>query len=164
VSHASGSIDTLAVADRLAVVASAMWPIVAGFVLTPFSSGQDAARILSRLRRNAHSDHSESSGPLRSLRRHSSKARGSDVRSDRVAAAATAAGSAFIVVALIDGPLWSRLTFGKWWTWEPVLVAGGFALVGNAGYLAVRALGGHRRQRARRAAIPTLPSTGTCHS
>lgn len=72
---------------------------------------------------------------------------------DRIAGASTEIGVIFVAVCLVTGSLWGRLTWGQFWVWDARLTTTAFLFVTYVGYLAVRALGGTPRQRARRSAI-----------
>ncbi len=63
-----------------------------------------------------------------------------DERLDQVARSAAEGGLVFTAIVLITGPLWARLSWGTWWTWEPRLtltlllffIYVGFFMVRNA--------------------------------
>lgn len=44
-----------------------------------------------------------------------------DERLDAIAVSAAELGTVLISAALITGPLWARIAWGTWWTWEPRL-------------------------------------------
>ncbi|MFP3948042.1 MAG: cytochrome c biogenesis protein CcsA [Gemmatimonadota bacterium] len=44
-----------------------------------------------------------------------------DERLDMAALAAAEGGMVFLTVGLVTGPLWARIAWGTWWTWEPRL-------------------------------------------
>ncbi len=44
-----------------------------------------------------------------------------DEKLDQVGRSAAEGGLAFTTIVLITGPLWARLSWGTWWTWEPRL-------------------------------------------
>jgi heme exporter protein C len=44
-----------------------------------------------------------------------------DDRLDLAARSAAEGGFVFISIMLTSGPLWARLAWGHWWTWEPRL-------------------------------------------
>lgn len=44
-----------------------------------------------------------------------------DERLDMAALSAAEGGMVFLTVALVTGPLWARIAWGTWWTWEPRL-------------------------------------------
>jgi len=44
-----------------------------------------------------------------------------DERLDMAALAAAEGGMIFTTVVLVTGPLWARIAWGTWWTWEPRL-------------------------------------------
>ncbi|TSA53413.1 MAG: cytochrome C biogenesis protein [Actinobacteria bacterium] len=75
---------------------------------------------------------------------------------DRVAGASAEVGVAFMVLTLMSGSLWGRITWGTFWAWDPRLTTTAFLLVTYLGYLAVRGLGGSHQQRARRSAVIAL--------
>lgn len=75
---------------------------------------------------------------------------------DRVAGASAEVGVIFMVMTLLSGSLWGRITWGAYWAWDPRLTTTVFLLVTYIGYLAVRGLGGSLEQRARRSAIIAL--------
>ena len=45
-----------------------------------------------------------------------------DERLDMAALAAAEGGMVFCTIMLLTGPLWARVSWGTWWTWEPRLV------------------------------------------
>jgi len=57
---------------------------------------------------------------------------------DRVAGASAEVGVMFMVITLVTGSLWGRLTWGEFWQWDPRLTTTAFLLVTYVGYLAVR--------------------------
>ncbi len=75
---------------------------------------------------------------------------------DRVAGASAEVGVMFMVITLVTGSLWGRLTWGEFWQWDPRLTTTAFLLVTYVGYLAVRRLDGSIEQRARRSAVIAL--------
>jgi len=75
---------------------------------------------------------------------------------DRVAGASAEVGVMFMVITLVTGSLWGRLTWGEFWQWDPRLTTTAFLLVTYVGYLAVRRLDGSVEQRARRSAVIAL--------
>ena len=75
---------------------------------------------------------------------------------DRVAGASAEVGVMFMVITLVTGSLWGRLTWGEFWQWDPRLTTTAFLLVTYIGYLAVRRLDGSIEQRARRSAVIAL--------
>ncbi|KUO49795.1 MAG: cytochrome C assembly protein [Desulfitibacter sp. BRH_c19] len=44
-----------------------------------------------------------------------------DSKFDRVAASSAELGTLFITIVLLTGPIWARVAWGTWWTWEPKL-------------------------------------------
>lgn len=44
-----------------------------------------------------------------------------DERLDMASVAAAEGGMVFTTVVLLSGPLWARIAWGTWWTWEPRL-------------------------------------------
>lgn len=44
-----------------------------------------------------------------------------DERADMAAVAAAEGGMVFTTIVLLTGPLWGRVAWGTWWTWEPRL-------------------------------------------
>lgn len=76
-----------------------------------------------------------------------------DLRADRVAASAAAAGVIFISLTLATGMLWGKPTWGVWWTWDPRLTTTAILLAIFVGYLAVRGFADDAEQRARWSAI-----------
>jgi len=44
-----------------------------------------------------------------------------DERLDMAAVSAAEGGMVFLTAVLITGPLWARIAWGTWWTWEPRL-------------------------------------------
>lgn len=61
-----------------------------------------------------------------------------DDRLDMVGQAAAEGGLAFFAIGLTTGPLWARLAWGTWWTWEPRLTLSLLAWFIYLGYLLVR--------------------------
>lgn len=45
-----------------------------------------------------------------------------DERLDMAALAAAEGGMVFCTIMILTGPLWARVSWGTWWTWEPRLV------------------------------------------
>jgi heme exporter protein C len=76
-----------------------------------------------------------------------------DLRADRLAASAAAAGVVFISLTLATGMLWGKPTWGVWWTWDPRLTTTAILLAIFVGYLAVRGFADDPEQRARWSAI-----------
>ena len=61
-----------------------------------------------------------------------------DDRLDQIGRAAAEGGLVFFAVGLTAGPLWARLAWGTWWTWEPRLTLSLLAWFIYIGYLLVR--------------------------
>jgi heme exporter protein C len=61
-----------------------------------------------------------------------------DDRLDMVGRAAAEGGLVFFLIGLTTGPLWARLAWGTWWTWEPRLTLSLLAWFIYLGYLLVR--------------------------
>jgi len=61
-----------------------------------------------------------------------------DDRLDAAAEAAAEGGLVFFTIMLIAGPLWARLAWGTWWTWEPRLTSSLLMWVVFVGYFLVR--------------------------
>ena len=61
-----------------------------------------------------------------------------DDRLDQIGRAAAEGGLVFFAVGLTAGPLWARLAWGTWWTWEPRLTLSLLAWFIYLGYLMVR--------------------------
>ncbi|MDE0082704.1 MAG: cytochrome c biogenesis protein CcsA [Gammaproteobacteria bacterium] len=61
-----------------------------------------------------------------------------DDRLDEVGRAAAEGGIVFFAIGLTSGPLWARLAWGTWWTWEPRLTLSLLAFFIYIGYLLVR--------------------------
>ncbi len=61
-----------------------------------------------------------------------------DDRLDKVGQAAAEGGIVFFAIGLTTGPLWARLAWGTWWTWEPRLTLSLLAFFIYIGYLLVR--------------------------
>lgn len=61
-----------------------------------------------------------------------------DERADAVALAAAEGGLFFGVALLVVGPLWARIAWGTWWTWEPRLTLTLLLWFIFLGYLLVR--------------------------
>jgi heme exporter protein C len=62
-----------------------------------------------------------------------------DERLDRAALAAAEGGMVFTTVVLLTGPLWARVAWGTYWTWEPRLVLTLLLWFIYLGYFMVRA-------------------------
>ncbi len=61
-----------------------------------------------------------------------------DDRLDQVAKSAAEGGLVFTAIVLITGPLWARLSWGTWWTWEPRLTLTLLLFFIFVGYFMVR--------------------------
>ncbi len=57
---------------------------------------------------------------------------------DQVAKSAAEGGIVFTAIVLITGPLWARLSWGTWWTWEPRLTLTLLLFFIYLGYFMVR--------------------------
>lgn len=75
---------------------------------------------------------------------------------DRLAGASAEVGLVFMVISLVTGSLWGRITWGVYWVWDARLTTTAFLFVTYLGYLAVRSLGGTHEQRARRSSVVAL--------
>jgi heme exporter protein C len=75
---------------------------------------------------------------------------------DRLGGASAEVGLVFMVVSLVSGSLWGRLSWGAYWVWDARLTTTAFLFVTYLGYLAVRSLGGSHQQRAKRSAVVAL--------
>lgn len=76
-----------------------------------------------------------------------------DLRFDRVAAASAEIGLVFTGLAIVTGAIWGKVTWGKWWDWDPRLTTTAILFVIYAGYLLLRQSIVERRRRARMAAV-----------
>ncbi len=61
-----------------------------------------------------------------------------DEKLDQVAKSAAEGGIVFTAIVLITGPLWARLSWGTWWTWEPRLTLTLLLFFIYVGYFMVR--------------------------
>lgn len=61
-----------------------------------------------------------------------------DNRLDQIGRAAAEGGLVFFSIGLTAGPLWAKLAWGTWWTWEPRLTLSLLAWFIYIGYLLVR--------------------------
>jgi heme exporter protein C len=61
-----------------------------------------------------------------------------DDRLDQIGRSAAEGGLVFFAIGLVSGPLWARLAWGTWWTWEPRLTLSLLAFFIYIGYLLVR--------------------------
>lgn len=75
---------------------------------------------------------------------------------DNLAYAAAELGVVFITLLLISGVLWSKPTWGKWWTWDARLTTTLILWFIYVGYLMVRAYGPKGRQGAKYGAVVAL--------
>ena len=62
-----------------------------------------------------------------------------DDRLDAAAVAAAEGGMVFCTIGLLTGPLWARVAWGAWWTWEPRLTLALLLWFIFLGYFMVRA-------------------------
>lgn len=62
-----------------------------------------------------------------------------DERLDRAAVSAAEGGMVFTTVVLLTGPLWGKVAWGTWWTWEPRLTLTLLLWFIYLGYFLVRA-------------------------
>ncbi len=62
-----------------------------------------------------------------------------DERADMAAVAAAEGGILFTTIVLLTGPLWGRVAWGTWWTWEPRLTLTLLLWFIYVGYFLVRA-------------------------
>jgi heme exporter protein C len=62
-----------------------------------------------------------------------------DERLDMAAVAAAEGGMLFTTIVLLTGPLWGRVAWGTWWTWEPRLTLTLLLWFIYLGYFMVRA-------------------------
>lgn len=62
-----------------------------------------------------------------------------DERLDAAAVAAAEGGMVFTTIVLVTGPLWARVAWGTWWTWEPRLTLTLLLWFIYLGYFLVRA-------------------------
>ena len=61
-----------------------------------------------------------------------------DERLDMAAVAAAEGGMVFCTIGLLTGPLWARVAWGAWWTWEPRLTLALLLWFIYLGYFLVR--------------------------
>ena len=61
-----------------------------------------------------------------------------DERLDRAAVTGAEAGMIFTTIGLLTGPLWARVAWGTWWTWEPRLTLALILWFIYLGYFLVR--------------------------
>ncbi len=74
-----------------------------------------------------------------------------DRRWDRRAAAAMEISWLYFTIVMVTGPIWGRVAWGVWWTWDPRLTTSLVLWIIATAYLLVRALA--RGERGERAAI-----------
>jgi heme exporter protein C len=70
-------------------------------------------------------------------------------RYDVLAASAAEIGTVLTALALVQGMIWAKPTWGIWWTWDPRLTSTAVLLVIYVGYLALRAFTEDEERRAR---------------
>jgi len=61
-----------------------------------------------------------------------------DERADMAAVAAAEGGMVYCTIGLLTGPLWARVAWGAWWTWEPRLTLALLLWFIYLGYFLVR--------------------------
>ena len=76
-----------------------------------------------------------------------------DERLDMAAVSAAEGGMLFTTIVLLTGPLWARVAWGTWWTWEPRLTLTLLLWFIFLGYFLVRASTENPRQGKRFAAV-----------
>ena len=76
-----------------------------------------------------------------------------DLAYDRVAVASAEIGLVLTALTIATGAIWGKVTWGRWWDWDPRLTTTAILLVVYAGYLLVRQSIVDRRRRVRVAAI-----------
>ncbi len=76
-----------------------------------------------------------------------------DERLDMAAVSAAEGGMLFTTIVLLTGPLWARVAWGTWWTWEPRLTLTLLLWFIFLGYFLVRASSENSRQGKRFAAV-----------
>jgi heme exporter protein C len=76
-----------------------------------------------------------------------------DPRLDLFAASAAEVGMVFITFVLISGPLWGKMIWGTWWTWDARLTLTLFLWFVILGYLVLRSAVHEPGQRARYCAV-----------
>lgn len=72
---------------------------------------------------------------------------------DQAAVAAAEGGMVFTTIVLTSGPLWARLAWGTWWTWEPRLTLTLLLWFIYLAYFLVRNTTDHRERGRRYAAV-----------
>ena len=68
---------------------------------------------------------------------------------DLAAASAAEVGVVFTALAIVQGSIWGRPTWGVWWTWDPRLTTTAIMLLIFAGYLTLRSFTEDEERRAR---------------
>lgn len=76
-----------------------------------------------------------------------------DDRLDAAAVAAAEGGMVFCTIGLLTGPLWARVAWGAWWTWEPRLTLALLLWFIYLGYFLVRKSTENPEQGKRLAAV-----------
>ncbi len=76
-----------------------------------------------------------------------------DERLDMAAVAAAEGGMVFCTIGLLTGPLWGRVAWGAWWTWEPRLTLALLLWFIYLGYFLVRRSTSNPEQGKRLAAV-----------
>ena len=76
-----------------------------------------------------------------------------DDRLDAAAVAAAEGGMVFCTIGLLTGPLWARVAWGAWWTWEPRLTLALLLWFIYLGYFLVRKSTANPEQGKRLAAV-----------
>jgi heme exporter protein C len=74
-------------------------------------------------------------------------------RLDQIGRAAAEGGIVFATIGLITGPLWARISWGTWWTWEPRLTLALLLWFIYVGYFMVRNATASPEQGRRYAAV-----------
>lgn len=72
---------------------------------------------------------------------------------DRLAHASAEIGVLFTALAIVDGSIWGKPTWGTWWTWDARLTTTTILLVIYVGYLMLRSFVEEPERRARLAAL-----------
>ena len=68
---------------------------------------------------------------------------------DLAAASAAEVGTVFTALAIVQGSIWGRPTWGVWWTWDPRLTTTAILLLIFIGYVALRSFTEDEDRRAR---------------
>ena len=79
-----------------------------------------------------------------------------DERGDMAAVAAAEAALVFGAIVLLTGPLWGRLAWGTYWTWEPRLTLTLLLWFSYLGYFLIRASVANQRKGKRFAAVVAI--------